>query len=160
MGAIGARLQRKKERKSELAELSEQIRVAEFLDENAEELRQARSNKLMEHDSWRKNIKFELGNWVAFVIAGVLLLFRVLLDPPHFTWDGFWDGVKQVGPYLLVFGYALYYIYLNEKRQEKIEREMKWLSRMLERVYWKAREDLSELKYEIRELKGPNFAEV
>jgi hypothetical protein len=153
-GAVGVRFGRRKERNSELAELSEQIRVEEFLDENAKELRQARSNKLIEHDSWRKNLKFELGNWVAFVIGGVLLLLSMLLDQnPAHTWDSFWDRVKQDWSYVVGFGFAFYFLYLLEKRLQNIEREMKWLRGMLEKVYWKTRRDRSELEYQINTLK-------
>jgi hypothetical protein len=153
---VMARFQRRQDRNSELVELNDKIRAAEFLGENAEKQYQALSEKLTEHDSWRKNINFEVGNWITFVIAGALLLLALVLGPGEGrtpTWDRLWDSVTQNAWYLFAFGYGFYYIYLLEKRLAHTDREIKWLNHILKQVYWKTKQDRSELEYELNELK-------
>jgi len=130
---IGARFQRREERTSELAGLDEQIRVADFWGHDANDERKARAEKVAEYKNWRNNIKFELFNWVTFLIGAALCLFAVL-DESRASLDRLWESIKDRAIYVFIGGIAIYYAYQLLKRLEKAESEIRWLNYMLKGV--------------------------
>jgi hypothetical protein len=86
MYGIGSRWQRREERQY-LARLDDEIRVAKFWDYTTENDEKSRADMIAEHKNWRNNIKFELGNWTAFLIGTALLVLAAVFwfgeDPSH-----------------------------------------------------------------------------
>jgi low affinity Fe/Cu permease len=138
MYGIGSCLQRRDEHQYDLAQLDEEIRLAEFWNDTAaaERKQKDRVDKIAEHKNWRNIIKFELGNWTAFLIGAAILLVAALLwfgeDPSH-TWGLVWHHMDNTG-IIVPLGLAAYWVYHLNKRLGKAESEIGWLNRMLKVV--------------------------
>jgi low affinity Fe/Cu permease len=140
MYGIGSRFQRRDEHQYDLAQLDEEIRLAEFWNDTAtaERKQKDRADKIAEHKNWRNIIKFELGNWTAFLIGAAILLVATLLwigENPSHTWGLIWKRIYEMEIAIpLGGGLAAYWIYHLNKRLGKAESEIGWLNRMLKVV--------------------------
>ena len=142
---VSSRLARRERRSSELAALDSSIRAADFWEYDAKTQRQIYIDKFAEHKNWRNNIRFELINWITFVIGATLCLFAAILwlheDATH-TWDRLWD----IGGPFIIAGVGIYYVYQLMKRLTEAESEIRWLNRMLKEVKDNGQLNYSELE--------------
>lgn len=155
--AVAARLQRREHRSAELVELGRAKRTAYFWGYDVEAANQAFSDKVIEHDSWRHNIKFELKNWAGFAVGIILLLSSAVFwmgeDPSH-TLDllrkNVWDGSL----YLIGGAFVLYYVYQLVKQLDKADNEITWLNATLEELKKYADRKFSEQNYRLDTLEN------
>jgi hypothetical protein len=157
MYGIGRRFQRRDEHQSDLARLDEEVRLAKFWNYTAEEEQKDRADKIAEHKNWENVIKFELGNWTAFLIGAVILLVAAEFwfgENPSHTWDLLWNGVKDNAWIVFPLGLAVYFVYHLGKRLDKAESEIGWLNHMLKVVKDHAENMRQGSIEEILELKG------
>jgi hypothetical protein len=137
MFGIGARFARRDRRRSDLARLDEEIRLAKFWGFSAETEQKDRADMIAEHKNWRKNIRFELGNWIAFLIGAAILLIAAVLwfgENPSHTWGQLQQRITDVVPYVFGFGFVCYYAFQMAKQIDKTESEVRWLNHMLKVV--------------------------
>jgi hypothetical protein len=164
MLGISARVQRREDHQSDLTRLDEEIRLARFWGDNADYEEKSRADLVAEHKNWWSNIKFELGNWTAFLIGAAILLVAAVLwlgeDPSH-TWGLIWSGIKDSAGFIFLLGLAAYLFYGLDKRLGNLEREISWLNRILKALKDHAEgmrkssiENFLELKDRLDKLEG------
>jgi hypothetical protein len=145
--------------------LDEEVRLAKFWNYTAEEEQKDRADKIAEHKNWENVIKFELGNWTAFLIGAVILLVAAEFwfgeNPSHtwgLLWNGIWgllwNGIKDNARIAVPLGLAAYFVYHLGKRLDKAESEIGGLNHMLKVVKDHAENMRQGSIEEILELKG------
>jgi hypothetical protein len=164
MYGIGSRFQRRDERQSDLTRLDEEIRLAKFWNYTAEREQKDRADKIAKHKNWRNNIKFELGNWTAFLLGAAILLVAAVFwfgENPSHSWGLLWNGIKDNAGIVVALGLAAYLVYHLAKRLDKTESEIRWLNQMLKNVKDHAEDmrkgsidDILELKERLDRLEG------
>lgn len=161
MYGISARLLRREDHQSELSSFDEEIRLAKFWGYSAEDKEKSRAELIAEHEHWWNKFKFELGNWIVFLIGAAILLVAAVLwfgeDPSH-TWGQLWSDMKG---FIVPVGLAGWWFYGLDKRLGNVEKEINWLNRMLVAVKDHAEnmrkgsiENFLELKDRLDKLEG------
>jgi hypothetical protein len=137
MYGMGSRLVRRKDRQWDLDRLDEDIKLSKFWGFNAENDEKARADKIAEHKNWRSNIKFELGNWIAFMIGAALLVLSQAVwvgEDPSRSWDQLWNKINDNAWLVILSGVAVIFVYRFKNRMDLAESEIRWLNHTLKAV--------------------------